>query len=76
LLESTRHARNRTIDIPGSHSAVDGIKTIEGKPNLITPRVFKMNRSNFGNKSLSNQGNVGKLKISIPGKRLAENSET
>jgi hypothetical protein len=75
-LESARHARNRTIDIPGSHSAVDGIKNIEGKPSLVTPRVFKMNRSNFGNKSLSNQGNVGKLKISIPGKRLAENSET
>ena len=73
-MESARHARNRTIDIPGSHSAVDDIKAHDGNPNLITPRVFKMTRNNFGNKSLSNQG--GKLKISIPGKRLAENSET
>lgn len=75
-MEKARHARNRTIDIPGSHSAVDDIKAkqIDGNPNLITPRVFKMSRNNFGNKSLSNQG--GKLKISIPGKRLADNSET
>lgn len=75
-MESARHARNRTIDIPGSHSAVDDIKAkqIDGNPNMVTPRVFKMSRNNFGNKSVSNQG--GKLKISIPGKRLAENSET
>lgn len=73
VTNTARHVRNRTIDVPGSHSAVDNIKgKMYDSSQSFVPHVgFKMSRNNYGNKSV----NQAKLKLSLPAKRLAENSE-
>jgi len=59
--QTARHARNRTIDIPNTSS--------EGQ-QFVTPRVMKMSRNEFANKSAFNSV-MNKAKNA----RLAENSE-